>query len=109
MSAGKLDRRVQFRRFTTEHDGLQNVETWTDHGRPIWASRQDISDGERAAAGWIEGTSVARFVVRSSSFSRGLTVKERLTTDGREYDILGIKEIGRRDRLEITAMARVDQ
>jgi len=109
MTAGKLDRRVQFRRATVIHDGLQNVETWSDHGAPVWANRKDVSDGEKMAAGWMEATSVARFTVRSSEFTRALTPKDRLTTDGRDYDILGIKELGRRDWLEITALARVDQ
>ena len=108
MSAGKLDRRIQFRRRTLTDNGLEMVEAWADHGAPVWASRHDVSDGERAAAGWIEATSVARFVVRSSSFTRDLTVKDCLTTEGRAYDIQGIKDIGRRDRLEITAIARVD-
>lgn len=109
MAAGTLDRRLQFQRFTAVDDGLQMVEAWADHGSPIWAARKDVSDGERAAAGWIEATSVARFTVRSSSFTRGLSPKDRLITDGREYHIQGIKELGRKDWLEITAIARVDQ
>lgn len=109
MQAGELNRRLQFQRFTAVDDGLQMVEAWKDHGSPIWAARMDVSDGERAAAGWIEATSVARFTVRSSTFTRGLTPKDRLTTEGREYDIQGIKELDRRGWLEITAIARVDQ
>lgn len=107
--SGKLDRRIQIRRSTATDDGLQMVETWADHGSPIWAARKDVSDGERAAAGWMEATSVARFTLRSSSFTRGLTPKDRIATDGRDYNIQGIKELGRRDWLEITAIARVDQ
>jgi len=109
ISAGKLDRRLQIRRYATIDDGLQMVEAWADHGAPIWASRKDVSDGERAVAGWLEATSVARFIVRSSSFTRGLTPKDRLKTEDRDYDIQGIKELGRRDWLEITAIAQVDQ
>lgn len=109
MRAGELNRRLQFQRFTAVDDGLQMVEAWADHGSPIWAGRKDVSDSERVAAGWLEATSVARFTVRSSSFTRGLTPKDRLTTEGRDYDIQGIKELGRRDWLEITAIARVDQ
>lgn len=109
MNAGNLDRRIQIRRSIAIDDGLQMVESWADYGAPIWAARKDVSDGERAAAGWIEATSVARFTVRSSTFTRGLTPKDRIAAEGRGYDIQGIKELGRRDWLEITAIARVDQ
>lgn len=108
MSAGALDRRITFQRAALVDDGLQSVQVWSDHGASIWASRKDVSDGERANAGWLEATSVARFVVRSSSFTRELTAKDRLRCEGRLYDIQGIKEIGRRDRLEFTAIARAD-
>lgn len=109
MNAGKLDRRLQLRRATLSHDGLQNVETWADLGAAVWGARKDVSDGERAVAGWLEATTVARFVVRSSELTRGLTPKDRIKTEGRDYDILGIKDLGRRTFLEITAIARVDQ
>lgn len=107
--AGDLDRRVQFRRATLVDDGFQEVETWDNHGSPVWASKTDVSDGERWRAGEVGASITSRFVVRSSTFSRDLTPKDRLVCEGREYDITGIKEIGRRDRLEITASARADQ
>lgn len=107
--AGDLDRRVQFRRATLVDDGFQQVETWGNHGNPVWASKTDVSDGERWRAGEVGASITTRFVVRSSTFTRDLTPKDRLICDGPEYDISGIKEIGRRDRLEITASVRVDQ
>lgn len=108
-SAGALDRRVQFRRATLTDDGFGMVETWADHGSLIPASRADVSDGERWRAGEVGASITTRFVIRSSEFSRAITAKDRLICEGREYDISGIKEIGRRDRLEITAAARADQ
>ena len=104
-----LNRRVQFRRASLSDDGFQQAETWADHGERIPADKTDVSDGERWRAGEGGASITTRFVVRSSTFTRDLTPKDRLICEGREYDISGIKEIGRRDRLEITASARVDQ
>ncbi len=105
---GTLDRRAQFRRATTADDGISQVQTWADHGSPVWASRRDVSDGERQRAAEVGAVITSRFVVRSSAFTRGLTAKDRMVCDGLTFDITGIKEIGRRDRLEITAAARPD-
>lgn len=107
--SGKLDRRIQFRRYALSDDGFTQVEAWANHGSPVSASKKDISDQERWRAGEIAAHISCRFVVRSSAFARDITPKDRLVHDGTEYDISGIKEIGRRDRLEITAAARIDQ
>ena len=107
--AGALDRRVQFRRATLSDNGLEQVEVWADYGAEVWASRSDISDGERWRAGEVQAHVTTRFQVRSSAFTRAITAKDRLTCEGREFDISGIKQIGRRDRLEITAAARADR
>ena len=109
MDAGKLDRRVQFRRFTLTDDGFTTVETWADHGAPVWASRRDVSDRERMAAMEVSATITTRFQVRWSSFTAGITPKDRLTCEGAEYEITGIKELGRRQGFEITASVRADQ
>lgn len=107
MSAGKLDRRIQFRRYTMTDDGFSQVEAWADHGSPVWASKQDLSDGEKMRAGEVSASLTARFEVRSSDFSRALTPKDALTYRGVTYEIFGIKEIGRNRMLEITAGAEV--
>lgn len=108
-SAGQLDRRVQFRRSQASDDGFATVETFADHGNPVWASRRDVSDRERQLSGQIGALLVTRFVVRWSDFSSDITPKDRMTSEGREFDILGIKEQGRRSFLEITAQARADR
>lgn len=109
MKAGALDRRIQFRRFTMTDDGFTTVEAWADHGSPVWASRRDVSDRERMAAMEVAAMITTRFHVRYSSFTAGITPKDRLTCEGVEYDITGIKQMGRRDGFEITASARADQ
>ena len=109
VETGKLDRRVQFRRNTPTDDGFTTVEAWADHGAPVWASKREVSDRERMAAMEVSATISARFQVRYSSFTAGITPKDRLICEGREYDITGIKELGRREGFEITASARADQ
>lgn len=80
---------------------------WASLGT-IWASRKDVSDGEKMAAGDVMATIAARFVVRSSEMTRGLTAQDRLTEGGKVFHIAGIKELDRRGYLEITAEARAD-
>lgn len=106
----RLDRRVQFQRFTTTDDGFSTVEAWADHGAPVWAQRSDVSDGEKARAGEVQASLMTRFMVRSSAFTRGLTPKDRLVTESVTFNITGIKEPpgSRRQWLEISATARAD-
>lgn len=108
MNAGEFNRRIQIQRAALVDDGTQPVETFVNHGGKIWAGRKDISDAERATAGWIEATVASRFTVRASEFTRGITAKDRLICGSLTFDIQGIKEVGRSE-LEITATARADR
>lgn len=105
--AGDLDRRVTFLRAAPVDDGLANRPGVFSPIGTVWASRKDMSDGERLRAGMVLADSVARFVVRASIFSRGILTSDRLQCDGREYDILGIKEVEGRAGLELTARVRL--
>lgn len=107
MTAGNLDRRILLQRPVVTNTGTGPTESVIALGT-VWASRKDVSDGERAVAGTVQGTVVARFVVRSSSLTRSLKPKDRLAEGALAFEITGIKEIGRLDRLEITAEARLD-
>ena len=115
MTPGHLDRRVQFLRLTLSNDEFGPSEVWygderDNHGSRVWAKKTEVSDGERWRAGEVAAHVTSRFLVRWSSFTAGLTPKDRLICEGRTYDIVGIKETeGRRQWLEITAAARIDQ
>jgi head-tail adaptor len=106
--AGKLDRRVQFRRSTLIDNGLSKTEVYADHGCPVWASKRDVSDSERLRAAEVQAQLTTRFVVRWSAFAAGLTARDRLVCSGLEYDITGIKDLGTREYREISAAARPD-
>ncbi|UFS64392.1 head-tail adaptor protein [Paracoccus denitrificans] len=110
-----LDHRIQFRRGTVADDDFSTDLRWNaqdpaadDLGLPVWAGRTDGAEAEGAAAGGIEATMVSRFVVRSSPFTRSITPKDRLVEGGLVFDIVGIRQIGLRNALEITAKARTD-
>jgi SPP1 family predicted phage head-tail adaptor len=107
MKSAGLDRRITLRRMVQTNTGLGATEAWSDLAT-IWASRKDVSDGEKMAAGGVMATVAARFVVRSSDLTRGLTPKDALIEGGKTFHIAGIKELDRRGFLEITAEARAD-
>ena len=110
MRAGELTRRLQFRRAPLVDDGLQAaIGAFADLGSPVWGARSDMSDGEKLTSGQSLGTLISRFRIRASTFSRGVTVKDRFSCDGKDWAILGIKESEGRVALELTALARVDQ
>jgi len=108
LTSGAMDRLVQFRRAALADDGIAQVETFANHGSPVWAHRRDVSDGEKTRSGQSQAAIMARFTVHSGDLTRGVTPKDRLVCDAMTWEIVGIKEIGRDYRLEITATARLD-
>lgn len=108
IGAGDLRERVQFLRAAAVDDGLQSRPGgYALLGSPVWAARSDISDGESVAMGQERGVLTSRFVVRRSVFSLGVTVKDRLRHEGRDWHIQGIKEARQREFLEILATVKV--
>jgi len=103
MMAGKLDRRITLERFgTTYNEWNEPVSGWAALGTR-WASKTDISDGEKLRAAQVGASVTTRFQVRYDSVTKTLTAADRLTCEGKEYGIVGTKEIGRREGIEITA------
>lgn len=105
MNPGTLDRRIQVRRAAIAAGPRGAVETWADHGAPVWAARRDISDRERLRAAQAEASVTTRFVLRWSDFAAGITAADALLCEGRLYVIRGIRERGRRAWIEISAEA----
>ncbi|MEQ9257502.1 MAG: head-tail adaptor protein [Roseovarius sp.] len=106
MNAGSLTRRIQIERVSETPDGFGGFDqTWTPLGAPIFARRRDVSDQERVSAARFENKLVTRFVIRASSFARGIRRLDRLVHEGITYEIDGIKEWpDSRAFLEITAV-----
>ncbi|NVP55967.1 phage head completion protein [Mycoplana rhizolycopersici] len=107
----ELDRAITVLRFDESARNTLNeaVGVWVPVVA-VRASRRDVSDGERSAAGTVGAYLQARFVVRSSVNTRGIVPSDMLRHEGKDWDIKGIKETseGRHRFLEITASVSVD-
>jgi SPP1 family predicted phage head-tail adaptor len=109
MQAGELDRRIELRRATTVTDATGGeTRTWFAIAT-VWASKQDVRDAERVRAQEVGATITTRFQIRWSSDVADLDASDELVCEGRTYAIEAVKEIGRRDGLEITAAARAER
>ena len=110
MIAGPLDRRITLQRFTaiTDTASGEQVKVWSTLAAR-WASKRDVSDSERVASAEVSAEIGTRFVVRWSIAIEDLNPKDRLIFEDRTYEIVGVKELGRREGLEISAISRADQ
>lgn len=75
----------------------------------VWASKLDIRDSERYAAQEVGAQVTTRFRIRWSTSVKGFDPRGSILFDGRRYDVSAVKEIGRRQGLEITANARAER
>lgn len=108
MKAGDLNRRITIERATLTTNALnEQVPTWATL-TTVWASKKDVSDSERIAAAEVRAAITTRFQIRLSSKVADLNPKDRISFEGRVYEIFAVKEIWRNAGLEITAAARVD-
>lgn len=115
MGAGELDRLIHIQRASVTTNAFNEaVETFADLFS-TWARKDDVSDGERIAAGQLGSSLVSRFKVRSSNNTRSITPQDRIRYGGTAaaphvWNIHGVKETrdGRRRYLEITAARDAD-
>lgn len=108
LSAGKLDRRIRLERFTETRDEYNEpVKTWALLANR-WAAYEPLSDGEKFSASETAANASARFRIRWSSAVADLNPKDRLIFGGDTWEIVRVKEIGRREGIEITAASRAD-
>ena len=109
LAAGDLDRLITLQAQTTQKTKLNEpVEVWGDVG-DVWASFEPLSDGEQRRALEVGAAMTARFRIRWAVEVRELNPKWRVLFDGLTFDIVGVKEIGRREGWEISAVTRTDR
>lgn len=109
MDAGNLDRWLTLRQRVVATNALNEDEaTFVDLAR-VRASKKDLSDGEKVRAQQVGSEITTRFQIRWSVNWSALNPKDRVECEGREYEVVGVKELGRREGIEITANARTDQ
>lgn len=101
---GKMDRRIMIQSLSVSLDGAgQPVETWADV-EEVWAQVTPQPGGEGFRSRQIMGRAVTVFKIRYRS---GVTAQHRVVYGGQNYDIHDVREIGRREMLEIDTSARV--
>lgn len=94
---------------------VRDVQELDDVGKPIsngepesvcdaWAKFLPVSDGEKLTHKHVSELT-ARFTIRWSSAASGIKSSDKLKFDGKTFGIFGIKEISRRQYIEITAGA----
>lgn len=109
MRAGNLDRWLTLQQRVVATNALnEDEETFVDLAR-VRASKKDLSDGEKVRAQQVGSEITTRFQIRWSVNWSALNPKDRVECEGREYEVVGVKELGRREGIEITANARTDQ
>jgi SPP1 family predicted phage head-tail adaptor len=115
MDAGAMDRRLAILQPTeTTNSSNEAVQTFAVL-TTVWAEKHDISDGEKLRAQEVGSSITTRFRIRWSEALSAMTpkwrvrLKGRTTAQDRDFEVTGLKEINRREGLEITATARTDQ
>lgn len=102
MRPGRLDREITVERLTTTKDSIGGeVETWTTQFI-TFAEYIPVSGAEALKFEQLTASRIARFIIRYTS---DITTKDRISFDSNTWDIRFLKEIGRREWLEITAEA----
>lgn len=73
----------------------------------VWAGRMDVSDAEKVSASHEQSALVTRFSVRHSPDTASVSAADRISYDGRIWNITGVKEMaqGRDHFREITAVS----
>lgn len=107
MNASDLDRRITVERFTeTRNEFNEIVEEWITL-TTVSAKRHDVSDAEKFAAGQIGAELRSRFIIRDVGAASTVTPVDRLSHDGKTWNVNGIKETrdGRHRFIEISATA----
>lgn len=102
MRAGNLDKTITIERVTTTVDEFGTpIETWAD----LATVRAQIIQAmtEEFMKGWGASTEAATvFRIRHMD---GITPADRVTHQGRAFDLKEIKELGRREGLDLRCVA----
>ena len=104
MRAGALDRRLTIQRaITTPNAFNEPVASWADVAT-VWARQQPNRGAERFAAQQIVGQGTMTFQIR---YRTDVRVTDRILYQGRIWNVLDVREVGRRVITEIDAVAEV--
>jgi SPP1 family predicted phage head-tail adaptor len=101
MKIGSMDRKIVIERSSSDTVDAAGapVVTWATLYR-IWAKVVPMSGSEALRLERQMSNQISRFFIR---YVPDLDVSDRITYESKNWDILNIREIGRRESLEITA------
>lgn len=110
MRAGDLDRKVSLQRYVEIGRTGDNspIMDWAPVCPDVWASRTDLDVAEGVKASEVAAELRTVFEIYWTSTVAGINPTWRLVCEGREYQILGAQEIGRKEGLRITTVARAE-
>lgn len=104
MRTGRMDRVVTLRGKTTApNDYGEEVATWSDIAT-VWAERLELRGDERWNAQQVVAKIACKYRIRYRTDVDAIDIL--VDSDGREYDIQAVLEIGRREGLELICSAR---
>jgi len=100
MNPGRMDRKITIEKVTeTRSSSGQVTKTWSTFAS-VWAEKIDSGSREFFNRGAVAETAT----VFKIYYLNGLTQKHRVKYNNEYYDIKSIKELGRREGHEITAV-----
>lgn len=103
MRAGSLDRIITIQRATEARDDFGVVSTTWAAVATLRAALIQASTTEFLQGAGLQGEAAVIFRTR---FLAGVTVRDRVLFEGVAHDIKEVKELGRRNGLEIRTVAR---
>lgn len=110
MSLGKKNKRITIMRAgSATTNGLnEKVKTFVEFGK-FWSERLQ----QRPIESWKAGQTAAQvervFRVRYTNRTATISPSDRLICDGREFEIIGVTEVERREDIQIVAIAYTEE
>ncbi len=107
MIAGKLDRYITIEQAVYTADtttGERQVDSWSTY-KSVWAKKLQPMSMERVEGDQIALVDTYNYTIRYYD-APSVTARMRILDESEYYDIIGIKELGRRDGLLIIAAKR---
>lgn len=109
MRAGALDRRITIRRLSPTQSGSGEEADSFLPLATVWAEKRENSGSERFANQQTVGKAFVTFRFRWSQTVKEVSVKHQIEFDGRNFDIVAVREIGRREGIEVDCLVRSEE
>ena len=104
MRSGELDKAITIQSVSRTVDATgYDAPTWSNVVANVPASILAYRGSEAFTADQTIGEDRATFKIR---YREDLTTLNRIVYDGRNWDIVGVRPVGRREALEVDAIAR---